>query len=132
MIFLDRFKSDENGTFGMLVKEGDSEPLCFTCELPWLDNHPQTSCIPIGMYQCMAYTSAKHPQAWAVANVPNRSGILIHTGNTEYDSKGCILVGDKLGTINGLPAVLNSKMTMAMLKSKLEDIFELQITAKNL
>lgn len=125
MIFLDRFKSDANGTFGMLMD--DDIQLCFTCELPWTNNERDTSCIPVGMYQCINFSSLSHPNVWAITNVPNRSGILIHSGNTETDSKGCILVGDKLGTVNGLPGVLNSKLTMDMLKSKLPDIFEITI-----
>lgn len=130
MIFLDRFRSNEEGTFGMLVYEG--EPLCFTCELPWKENKRKISCIPTGVYKCSSYSSIKFPKAWAVAGVPNRDNILIHQGNTIKDLLGCICVGDRIGEVDGLPAVLNSKKTMLMLKSKLPDIFKLEITGINL
>lgn len=130
MIYLDRFKSDENGTFGMLTDGSDN--LCFTCELPWKANQVQISCIPPGVYTCQPYSSADHPDVWQVCDVPNRTAILIHTGNTENDSRGCVIVGDSMGTIDGLPAVLNSVKTMEMLKSRLPETFELTITAVNL
>lgn len=124
-ITLNRFRSDDQGTFGMLTQDGAT--LCFTCELPWKDNEAEISCIPPGSYSCSAYSSQNHPNVWTIENVPNRSGILIHNGNTENDSKGCIIVGDKLGNINGLPAVLDSNNTLDMLRSVLSDSFTLTI-----
>lgn len=124
-LILDRFRSDAQGTFGMLAKDGAT--LCFTCELPWVDNEPMVSCIPPGVYPCMAYSSIAHPDVWIIANVPGRNGILIHNGNTENDSKGCIIIGDKLGKINGLPAVLDSRDTLNMLRLELPNAFTLTI-----
>ena len=43
-----------------------------------------------------------------VLDVPNRSGILFHMGNTVDDTKGCILVASYYGVLNSLPAVLHS------------------------
>lgn len=44
-------------------------------------------------------------------NVPGRSGILIHSGNTIDDSWGCILLGKKTGHLDRKRAVLLSKPT---------------------
>jgi hypothetical protein len=38
--------SDINGTFGELYIDG--EPFCATCERPWNNNEPNSSCIPEG------------------------------------------------------------------------------------
>lgn len=130
MIYLDRFKSDENGTFGMLTN--DSGNLCFTVELPWNDNHPQTSCIPKGIYTFNKYLSPKHGQVWICQDVPNRTNIEIHAANTIHDLLGCVGVGDKMGVINGFPAVLDSQSTLAMLRSELPDSFQLTVTGVNL
>lgn len=123
---LNRKPSTPLGTFGQLM-DGRGNPLCLTCELPWNDNHPQTSCIPAGTYKVIRHNSPDHPDTWEVMNVPGRSAILIHNGNTKLDSRGCILVGDKFGTVNDYPAVLNSVATMQRLRAILPSDFVLTI-----
>ncbi len=130
--FLDRTKFTETGTFGVITCEDDPfinglNGICYTLELPWLDNHPQTSCIPKGVYKCVKHDSPAHPNTWEVTGVPDRSAILIHTGNTMDDSKGCILVGDSKGKIQNLSAVFNSKKTMEKLRGILPGEFTLTI-----
>lgn len=110
----------QQATIGMLFDEEGSR-LCYTLELPWHDNDPQTSCIPKGVYTYIPHNSPKHPNTWEITGVPGRSDILLHNGNTELDSQGCILVGDSTGEINGLPAVLNSVKTLNMLRGILPD-----------
>lgn len=130
MIFLDRFKFVDDGTFGMLTDEGGNQ-LCFTCELPWDDNKPDMSCIPNGTYECETYSSVKFPDVWKLMNVPGRDNILIHNGNNEDDTHGCIIVGDRMGHLNGKDAVLNSISTLVKLKSILPYSFELTVTGDN-
>lgn len=51
-------------------------------------------CIPAGTYRVSMQYSMKFGKAMPrIENVPYRSGILIHAGNTVEDTKGCILVG---------------------------------------
>ncbi len=127
-VFLDRFKTSDQGTFGMFVKEGDSEPLCFTVERPYTGDHP---CIPAGVYNVIPHDSPAHPDTWEVTNVPGRTGILIHPANTYLQLLGCIAPGTSLGEVNGVPAVLGSQNAFAMLKSILPDSFQLEITGVN-
>jgi Family of unknown function (DUF5675) len=124
---LAREASSNNGTLGEILNP-DGSHLCYTCERPWLDNTPDTSCIPTGTYSCVPHDSAAHPNVWELQNVPDRSGILIHNGNTENDSEGCIIVGATQGTLGGLPAVLNSNVTLEMLQQTLPLNFTLTIT----
>lgn len=49
--------------------------------------------IPAGTYQCGPYSSPKFPNVWEITKVPERTAILIHAGNTEKDTTGCVLVG---------------------------------------
>ncbi len=126
MITLDRFRSDNDGTFGHLLSD-INEILCYTCELPWRQNQPEISCIPCGVYQVEPYSSPLHPDVWHLMNVPNRIAILIHQGNTILDVRGCICVGDSLGTVKDLPAVLHSIDTFKMLKTQLPASFEIKI-----
>lgn len=50
--------------------------------------------IPTGIYRVIiSYSNRFKKQMPLLLNVPGFSGIRIHTGNTEKDSLGCILVG---------------------------------------
>ena len=53
--------------------------------------------IPTGRYRIEKMWWAKHKR-WVphLLNVPGYGGILIHSGVTERDSLGCLLVGEKL------------------------------------
>ena len=63
--------------------------ICQTLELPWRDNQRRVSCIPPGVYQCRW----RDGLTVEIADVPGRSGILIHPGNRLDETKGCILPG---------------------------------------
>lgn len=87
-----------DGTFGVLSLGGT--PLVFTCEDDWLENAKGQSCIPAGEYILRPTIFQRHNLAtWEVTGVPNRSRILVHPGNTEEDSEGCILVGTEFGKL---------------------------------
>lgn len=122
--YLTRKPSTPQGTLGFLH---DEARLCFTIELPWLDNHPQTSCIPVGAYSVDKYISPRHGHVWLINNVPNRSMIELHAANTIKDLKGCIGLGESIGVIDGLPAVTHSQVTLALLREVLPDNFTLVI-----
>lgn len=126
MILLTRFRSDENGTFGNLSDDTGNQ-YCYTVELPWCDNKTDVSCIPEGVYQVEAYQSPKHGDVWKIMGTAPRQNIEIHPANDIADLLGCIGVGDSLGNVNGLPAVLNSQKTFSMLKSTLPSNFQLTI-----
>lgn len=125
MVYLDRFKSNNQGTFGGLVTE-DGKQLCFTVERPLTGDHP---CIPNGVYLMEKFQSPSKGDVWLMKNPPaGRTMIEMHVAQTYKEILGCIGVGDRLGTLNGLPAVMNSKATFAMLKATLPDSFTLTIT----
>lgn len=88
---LKRFATDKYGTKGVLLHH--NEILCFTLEEPWRDNRRNVSCIPDGLYRCTKYHGTRHKNVFYVHDVPERSAILIHTGNDLSDTAGCILVG---------------------------------------
>jgi hypothetical protein len=112
-----------------IIGEANQLSLCYTCELPWLDNETDKSCIPTGTYTCAPHNSPDHPNTWELLDVPGRDAVLIHNGNAaEEDSKGCILVGDRFGVIDGFPAVLNSVATLNILRGKFPPNFTLTIS----
>lgn len=95
-------------TLGTLVAEkNDQQFRCFTLELPNLGNQPEVSCIPEGTYLCV-YTQSAHLKdtngnplsTYEVMNVPNRSGIRIHSANFFKQLLGCIALGYKEEDLN--------------------------------
>jgi hypothetical protein len=126
MVTLRRDQTSADGTFGTMFYNG--KQICLTCELPWDDNAPDASCIPAGNYQVIPHNSPDHPNTWEITGVPGRSGILIHNGNVETQSLGCILVGNSFGNVNGSPAVLNSVYTLNQLRQTLPSNFTITIT----
>lgn len=81
------------GMFGVIFDE--DIPFALTCERPWVNNQKSVSCIPIGIYRCKRIISPKFGDTFEVTNVPDRTEILLHKGNINDDSHGCILVGEQ-------------------------------------
>ena len=123
-----RKPSSDTETFGELFNE-DGSSLCYTIELPWLDNHPQKSCIPVGTYVANTYFSPHHGfNVWRLDAVPGRSEIEIHPANFASELLGCIGVGRSIGVIGDQNAVLDSKSAFLMLQSILPESFTLEIS----
>jgi hypothetical protein len=120
-----RMKRGDQGTLGMIFHEGFR---CYTLELPWRDNKRSISCIPAGSYSVKVRLSPKYGQAYWVSDVPDRSFILIHSGNWAGDTSknfkthvnGCILLGKQRGLLAGQLAVLNSRITVKRFQNKLQ------------
>lgn len=78
-----------NGTNGELFYDG--KRICYTIELPWLNNKSQISCIPEGRYELEKRYSEKYKHHLQVKAVAKRSYILIHPANdAKKELKGCI------------------------------------------
>ena len=78
-----------NGTNGKLECEGRF--ICYTIELPWLDNVKRVSCIPEGKYLLKRRYSTKFRWHIEVVGVEDRSFILFHpANNAQKELNGCI------------------------------------------
>lgn len=89
---LDRIIQNEKGVAGTLYR--NDEIIAATLEPPLTrEKHPA---IPPGTYP-LHWTLSPRLHTWTprLMDVPGRSGILIHAGNTIDDTEGCILVGEK-------------------------------------
>jgi hypothetical protein len=113
-------------TLGRLFLGGTE--VCKTLENPWLNNLSNVSCIPCGKYEVEPFTGSKYKDVWQVLDVANRSYILIHVGNREKDTRGCILVGKSYGFLSEKLAVLSSRDTLNKLKQILPSNFILKIS----
>lgn len=108
-------------TYGVLIWK--NEPLGVTLELPWRNNQRNISCIPAGNYICSRYRSPTHGDCYFISDVPNRSHILIHAGNTLKDTQGCILVG----RLFEKDAILRSRSALREMFIELPYDFRLEI-----
>lgn len=104
-------------TMGMIQVSGVPHFPIYTLENPWLDNRQIVSCIPADSYVCEPFSGTKYKKVWQVMGVPGRSAILLHHGNTEVDTNGCILLGMSAGEIKGSPAVLESRKAIEYFRS---------------
>lgn len=103
-----RIAKRENYTIGKLYVEG--EYFCDTLEdrvrdLSVEKKIPGETAIPAGKYDLIVSMSPRFKRELPrLLNVPYFEGILIHRGNTEKDTSGCILVGEN----KAVGKVLNS------------------------
>lgn len=121
-----RGPSTEHGTFGRLLTAGFE---CYTLERPWLDNKSSVSSIPAGKYTCLwTYSPRFKKRVYLVDGVPARSGIRIHPANLSSQLNGCIALGEKLGVIAGVPAVLSSQPAVRQFETLMDGLtFTLEI-----
>jgi hypothetical protein len=103
-----RISSQEDSTNGILfdVTEG-RKFLCYTLEDEYRETKVMSETrIPAGTYKITLRTVGGHHERYTkkygemhkgmlwVRDVPNFKWILIHTGNTDEHTAGCLLVGD--------------------------------------
>ena len=126
-MILKRVEHSDKCTRGVLIH--DDKIIAVTLENPWKDNSPNISCIPFGIYMCKRVTSPRFGNTFEVANVEGRTHILFHSGNTEDDTRGCLLLGKTFGSLYGEPAVLDSKIALKdfLITTKEVDVFQLMI-----
>lgn len=92
---------DLNGAMVGILTIPEFNFRCYTLEDAWRDNRQMVSCIPTGLYEVVPHgwekdSKPRFKRSYRLLDVPNRSAILIHTGNTDKDTHGCILVGHEL------------------------------------
>lgn len=114
---LDRILMGERRTIGRLFVDG--ERLCYTLEDQVRKDGAKIygeTAIPEGRYQIvMTYSPRFKMVLPLLMDVPGFEGIRIHSGNTERDTEGCILVGYNLeGNF-----ITSSRLALAALIDKL-------------
>lgn len=129
LIKVERFIHNKDNTISRVYI--DDKLFCFAIE----DEKRTTkvkgeTCIPDGIYNLSTRWSPKfsstynHDMIW-VKDVPNFEYILVHWGNTDDDTDGCLIVGAKIGIVKGQDAVLSSRDTYLKLYTKVIDKIKL-------
>lgn len=96
--WITRIAYTPQGTFGILEVNNFK---CYTLERPYIDNTPNISCIPCGEYEIRlgTFEAGGGYDNYELVYVQGRTFIEIHYGKHMYHSKGCILLGQRLGTV---------------------------------
>lgn len=133
---INRLRSNVHQTLGEMIVYDDCYNEIYDCnclELPDRDNKVGVSRIPAGVYDVVKRNSPKYGDHFLVKNVKNRSWILIHSGNTYKQTRGCILPGKGLGYVDSdrMLDVTYSKDTMKELNDILPDSFKMRINDEN-
>ncbi|HWP38960.1 MAG TPA: DUF5675 family protein [Gemmatimonadales bacterium] len=116
-----RFADSPQGVFGFLDLEnhaGIRVARFATAEEEWRNNQRSVSCIPAGLYTCRRTRWLKHDlETFEITEVPGRTRILFHPGNTVADTEGCILVGKDFGAVP-VQDVGTERLRWAVLRSR--------------
>lgn len=120
---------DKLGTFGISQIDGKK---IYTVEQPWNSNIPFESCVPLGRYELVPYSSKKYGKVFALHNeeknvfVENKgfgryACLAFHKGNYVENFQGCIGAGDSFTIYNNKPMVTNTVSTCSMINEYLQD-----------
>lgn len=117
-LMLTRETPQDEHTFGVLTHALTGDRICWTMEPGLRDrDFPR---VPTGFYSLVKFISAqdwigqtfalvgRHVSKYQEPGV-DRYEILIHAGNEDDDTQGCIIPGLSRGELNGEPAVLSSR-----------------------
>ncbi len=119
VILVDRFISDNDSTISRVMVDGNS--VCFGLEDEYREEKvSEETRIPAGTYRVTLRTEGSHHSRYStkfpdfhkgmlhIRDVPNFKWILIHIGNTDKDTAGCLLVGSQISTEPGDMQIMNS------------------------
>jgi hypothetical protein len=140
-LVLKRIHFGENFTIGQLFEETEigQNPLCYTLEDKFREIEgvpveqwkvPHETAIPRGNYSVsITFSNRFGINLPLLADVPGYTGVRIHSGNSDKDTDGCILVGQswdgvsnwigasKVALSDLLPRIQNSTTPVSILIS---------------
>ena len=132
-LILTRHARQADYTIGRLEDE-NGKKICDTLEPTWRDYKggelkiPKKSAIPEGTCRVVVTKSRRFQKYLPLlVGVHGFEGVRIHSGNTNKDTDGCILVGHNLQ----VGQVLWSRITLEKLMKLIENEKEIYLTIKN-
>ena len=123
-----RVEENSEGTFGTVCI--CTQAFCNCLELPDRLNNANISNIPPRQYPCKKIESSKFGETFQVMDVPGRSMILFHSGNLISDSRGCLILAESFGKLNGNRAVLNSGNTFKRFMEIMDGVDKFMLTIR--
>lgn len=135
-LILKRIEYREDGIFGILLDENRID-IAVTLEHAFDSGNGDGTYvpkIPIGSYVCQRgqhqlESMSKTFTTFQVMNVPNHTNILLHMGNYNRDSDGCILLGQEIIPIDNMTQMItNSVVTFNKFMLLQDSLNEFQLT----
>lgn len=124
--------------FGKLLVWNTEALVCLTLEHAYADDDGNLFAkIPSGTYECkrglhqLAHMKAPFT-TFQLQDVPGHTNILIHVGNYNDDSEGCILLGKDPGMSQKDRMVASSKETFANFMKLQTPVDEFTLTVKDI
>jgi hypothetical protein len=123
-LLLKRLHKTSNSTIGELYVNGVFE--CYTLEdVERAVKIKNETAIAKGKYKVViTYSNRFKRDLPLLLNVPNFEGVRIHSGNTNHDTEGCILVG----LTRSKDFIGNSRKAFAKLLNKIKNQKEINLT----
>ena len=134
VIFRTKFTNVQTIGFGFVYDGSGQIMFSFrTLEREWNNNKIGASCVPVGDYNVEKRFSVKFGDHFILKNTAPRSFILIHAGNFNFQTNGCILVGKNHDFLNSdlNIDVTESRKTLNELLKILPGKFNLKIISHN-
>lgn len=131
-ITLKRNIFNDNNTIGELYGI-NNEFLCYTLEDKIREvKIPKITAIPYGIYKLdFTYSNRFEKDMIQLLNVKNNNmefeGVRIHSGNTEKDTEGCILVGQKVLNKQNNYSIYESKVALKKIEKYVKGLFSKNI-----
>ena len=90
--------SSQHGTFGVFQVQ---KIFRWPCLEPYhRENEKNISSIPAGMYRMKRVNSPRFGKTFEICDVFGRTHILIHSGNIDDNTQGCVLIGKQFAFWN--------------------------------
>lgn len=123
-LLLKRLHRTENSTIGELYVDGKFE--CYTLEDKEREVKIKSeTAIPKGTYKIIINQSNRFKRLLPLLlNVPNFEGVRIHSGNTNHNTEGCVLVG----TTRSKDFIGNSRIAFNKLFKKMQEAKDITLT----
>ncbi|BBD08762.1 putative uncharacterized protein [Desulfovibrio ferrophilus] len=126
IVELIRLEEAPLGSFGVLRM--NKEVVCVTLEPPDKLNAQDVSSIPAQQYLCARVDSPRFGNTFQVQDVPGRTRVLFHSGNTVEDTRGCVLLGTSYGMLGQERGVLGSRNAFNLFMENLSGVDGFHLT----
>lgn len=135
LITVDRFKSNKQETLSRIYIDGVQFCYGLEDEKRAVKVMKETR-IPSGKYKLGVRTIGGFNQKYSarfpffhkgmieILNIPNFEAVLIHIGNTERDTAGCLLIGERYSEANGLTLLNSSIAYIAFYKKVINSVID--------